>query len=105
MQVNLFLRNIENKRKEYHIPPQLILNADQTPSSYVSVGQSTMAKCGSKSVPIKGLSDKRNITLFTISLAGDFLRLQLIYGGETEKSQPRGFKFPLRFLVSQNSKH
>ena len=41
------------------IPPELILNADQTPSSYVLVGRQTMAARGSKSVPIKGLSDKR----------------------------------------------
>ncbi len=65
-----------------------------------------MANYGSKSVLIKGLSDKRNITLtFTITLAGEFLSIQIIYGGKTQKSQPRGFKFPSWFLVSQNPKH
>ena len=57
-----YLRDIETIRKKYNIPPQLILNADQTPS-YISVGKSTMAKYGEKSVLIKGLSDRRNITL------------------------------------------
>ena len=38
-----------------------------------------MAKRGEKSVSIKGLSDKRNITLtFVIMLAGEFLPLQII---------------------------
>ena len=57
-----YLCDIETIVKKYNIQPQLILNADQTPSSYVSVGKSTMAKRGDKSVSIKGLSDKRNIT-------------------------------------------
>ena len=45
-----YLRDIETTRKKYNIPLQLILNADQTPSLYVSVGKSTMAKHGDKSV-------------------------------------------------------
>lgn len=52
-----YLCDMETIVKKYNIPPQLILNADQTPS-YVSVGKSTMAKRGDKSVSIKGLSDK-----------------------------------------------
>ena len=78
---------------EYAIPPQLIFNADQTPCSYVSVGKMTMAKKGDKSIPIKGLTDKRNITLtFVVSFTGEFLPLQIIYGGKTDRSQPRGVK-------------
>ena len=42
-----YLCDIETIRKKYNIPPELILNADQTPS-YVSVGMSTMAKRGDK---------------------------------------------------------
>ena len=56
------------------------MNADHTPSSYVSVGKITMATHNSSTVPMKGLTDKRNITLtFTISLHGDFLPWQIIY--------------------------
>ena len=101
-----YLRDIETIRKKYNIPPQLILNADQTPSSYVSVGKSTMAKRGEKSVSIKGLSDKRNITLmFVITLAGEFLPLQIIYGGKTDRCHPRDFQFPSGFCISHNEKH
>ena len=101
-----FLTDIERCIATHSIPPQLLLNADQTPSSYVSVGKMTMAARNSSSVPIKGLTDKRNITLpFVISLNGDFLPMQLIYQGETKASQPRGFDFPRGFAVTQNPKH
>lgn len=83
-----------------------MLNADQTPSSYVSVGKQTMAARGSKSIPIAGLSDKRNITLtFVVSLASEFLPMQVIYAGGTKQSQPRGFVFPKGFSITQNPKH
>ena len=57
-----YLMDVNQKMKLYSIPAELVLNADQTPSSYVSVGKQTMAARGSKSIPIAGLSDKRNIT-------------------------------------------
>ena len=58
-----YLSDIDNCIKQHKIPPELILNADQTPSSYVSVGRMTMAATNSQSVAIMGLTDKRNITL------------------------------------------
>lgn len=65
----IFLTDIKSCIAVHSIPLQLVLNADQTPSSYVSVGKTTMAARNSSSVPIKGLTDKRNITLtFVISL-------------------------------------
>ena len=101
-----FLSSIVETVEQYSIPFELILNADQTPSSYVSVGKMTMAKRGEKSVPIKRLTDKRNITLtFAVTFAGDFLPMQIIYGGKTDRSQPRGVVFPKGFHVTQNEKH
>ena len=101
-----YLSDIEEKMKKHSIPPELVLNSDQTPSSYMSVGRATMAASGSSSVPIKGLTDKRNITLtFVVSLAGEFLPLQIIYGGKTAASLPRGFQFLAGFCLSQNPKH
>ena len=67
----LFFKSILETTEQYAIPPQLIFNADQTPCSYVSVGKMAMAKKGDKSIPIKGLTDKRNITLtFVVSFTG-----------------------------------
>ena len=37
-----YLRDILEVVKKHNIPPELILNSDQTPSSYVSVGKQTM---------------------------------------------------------------
>ena len=55
---------------------------------------------------MNGLSDKKAITLtFTVSLTGEFLSMQVIYGGKSTASQPRGFQFPDGFCVSQNLKH
>lgn len=66
----------------------------------------TMASKNSSSVPIKGLTDKRNITLtFVISLSGEFSPMHFIYQEKTSRSQPVGFKFPNGFAVSQHKKH
>ncbi|KAL9954832.1 hypothetical protein ACROYT_G042413 [Oculina patagonica] len=101
-----FLTDIDKCINKHNIPPELVLNADQTPSSYVSVGRMTMAEKNSKSVPIKGLTDKRSITLtFVISLAGEFLPMQVIYQGKTKASLPRNFVFPKGFCLTQNPKH
>lgn len=65
-----------------------------------------MAATNSQSVPIKSLTDKRNITLtFVISLSGKFLPLQIMYKGKTKASLHRNFSFPKSFSVAQKSKH
>ena len=64
-----------------------------------------MAKRGDKSVSIKGLSDKRNIILtFVVTLAGDFIPLQIVYAGKTKRCHPN-FQFPSGFCIFQNPKH
>ena len=105
--VNFLFSLTLTSTNKHNIPQELVLNADQTPSSYVSVGRMTMAEKNSKSVPIKGLTDKRNITLtFVISLAGEFLPMQVpIYLGKTKASLPRNFVFPKGFCLTQNPKH
>ena len=101
-----FLQDIDKKVKEYNIPPELVLNSDQTTSSYVSVGKSTMAARGSKTIAIKGMSEKRAITLnFVVTYSNEFLPMQVIYSGKTKASQHRDFNFPPGFFVTQNPKH
>ena len=54
---------------------------------------------------IHGCDDKRTITAtFVITLAGEFLPIQLIYGGKTLQSLPR-YQFPNSFSLSVNEKH
>ena len=88
------------------IPPELVLNSDQTPSSYISVDKSTMARKGSTSIPIKCVTDKCAITSnFVVTLANDSLPMQVIYSGKTKASQSRDFRFPSGFCVTQNPQH
>ena len=101
----LFRHDIASKVEKFSILHSLIINQDQTPTKYVPVGRTTLAKKNTRTVPIKGSSDKRTITAtFAISLQGDFLPMQLIYGGKTRKCLPR-FKYPEKFSLSYNETH
>ena len=101
----LYLHNIVTIVEKYEIPHSLIMNLDQTPLKYIPAMNHTMAKQNSKSVSIAGSSDKCSIIgTFTITLNGQFLPMQLIYGGKTKQSLPR-FKFPDGFSLSCNPKH
>ena len=82
------------------IPQDLIINWDQTGMHYVPFW--TMAKEGSKRVEICGKDDKRQITaVFNCSMTGDFLPMQLIYAGKTEKCH----WFPSEWHVTHSPNH
>ena len=101
----VFLHDIVSLVEEHKIPKSLIINLDQTPSKYVPVGNSTLAKKGASCVVIAGSADKRCITAtFSVTLSGEFLPMQLIYGGKTTQSIPR-FAFPKGFCLSANVSH
>ena len=57
-----FQRTISKFVSDDDIPLELMLNLDQTPLSYVSPGKYTFDLKGSKTVPVKGVNDKRQIT-------------------------------------------
>ena len=100
-----YLHNIVKKIEDNDIPPSLVLSLDQTPSKYRPVLNKTMALKGSKTVPIKGSTEKRMITAtFTITLDDHFLPVQLIYGGKSSKNLPR-VNLPKSFSLSANPKH
>ena len=46
----IFLSDINKMTTENKIPPELVLNADQTPCWYVSVGRITMAATNASSI-------------------------------------------------------
>ena len=103
--VKSYLHDIVEKIEDNNIPPSLVLNVDQAPSKYIPVLNKTMVPKGSKTVPIKGSSEKRMITAtFTITLDGHFLLVQLIYGGKTLKSLPR-VNVPKSLSLRANPKH
>ena len=100
-----YLYGIVQKINEHKIPSSMVINLDQIPSKFVPGCNKTLAKKGCKSVPIAGSTDKRIITAtFSITLTGEFLPIQLIYGAKTTKSIP-AVSFPSDFVISVNKKH
>jgi len=87
------------------IPPYLIINWDHTALKYVPVGSWTMAKEGSKKVPIAGVDDKRQITaVFGVTMDGIFLPPQLIYQGKSPKCLPE-VRFPGDWDITYTVNH
>ena len=82
----------------------MINSLDQTPSKFVLGCNKTLAKKGCKSVLITGSTDQQMITAtFSITLTGEFLPIQLIYGSKTNKRTP-AVSFPCDFVISANEK-
>ena len=89
-----FLLEIKNIVTMDEIPPELILNFDQTGLNYVPVTSWTMEEEGAKRVEVIAKDDKRQITaVFCGSMTGDFLPPQLIYEGKTDRCLPN-YQFP-----------
>ena len=55
---------------------------------------------------IVGKGKQKQITgTFTVSADGDFLPMQLIYAGKTDRCHPNGIHFPERFNITHTSYH
>ena len=101
-----YLHNICHAVRTHKIPDDLIVTIDQTPSKYVEVSSTTMAEKNTKHVAVTHSGDKRAITLtLGISLSGDILPYQMIYGGKTQRCLPDKNIFPENFLLSFNPSH
>lgn len=73
----------------YDIPPELMVNADQTGITIVPVGKHTYRKKGVKEVILLGMDEKRQITLLpATALDGSTLPFQVIFAGKTDRSLP-----------------
>ena len=89
----------------HKVPEELVLNLDQTPLGLTSASKVTFAPHGAKKVPISNIDDKRMITgSFCVSMKGDFIPIQLIYAGKTNRCHPK-IKFPKRFHVTHTPIH
>ena len=96
-----FLNDIIDIVKMEEIPIELIFNWDQTGLNLVPAATWSTAPKGSKCVEIKGFEDKRQVTaVFCASLVGDFLPIQLVYGGKTNRCHP-SYSFPCEWNVTQ----
>ena len=100
-----FLADVVSVVTMEEIPPELILNWDQTGINLVPAASWTMERAGSKRVEISGVGEKRQITAVLCgSLIGDYLPLQLIYKGKTSRCHPN-FNFPSDWHVTHSPKH
>ena len=100
-----FLADVVTTVEMEEIPAELILNWDQTGIKIVPSSTWTMDVQGSKRVEAVGVNDKRLITaLFCGSLIGDFLPIQVIYRGTTNRCHPR-YQFPSDWDITHSPKH
>ena len=100
-----FQRCISLIIQDHDVTKELILNLDQTPLSYVSPGKYTFNPKSAKTMPIKGINDKRQINAtFIVSMTRKFLPIQHIYGGKMHRCVPK-FDLPADFNVTFSDNH
>ena len=81
------------------------MNFDQIALGFKAPNKSKFTAKGVHSVPIANVDDKRQITAtFCVKIVGDFLPVQLIYGGVTDKCHPK-VKFPESFRITHSQNH
>ena len=101
----LFHHDIASKVEKFSILHSLIINLDRKPTKYVPVGQTTLAKKNTKTIPIKGSFGKRTITAtyYNCYIASRGISANAIdLRWEDQKMPP---KFPEKFSLSYNKTH
>ena len=87
------------------IAAEVVLNWDQTGMKLVPSSVWTMERQGERRVEMVGVNDKRQITaIFCGTMLGEFLPLQLIYKGKTNRCHPK-FSFPLDWHITHSPNH
>ena len=100
-----FLTEVGSFVNQHKIPSSLVINWDQSGINVIPSCNYTMASKGVKRVEIAGYGDKRQITgTFAVTLAGEFLPMQLIYGGKTNRCHPK-HRFPTGFDICHTPNH
>jgi hypothetical protein len=100
-----FLKRVSDCVHEHKIPPELIVNWDQTGAKYVPTSEWTLAEEGSRQVDIIRKEDKREMTvLLTCTMAGSLLPPHLIYAGKTNKCHPK-ITFPSGWDIYHSESH
>jgi hypothetical protein len=74
---------------KHRYPKSLVFNLDQFGLKILSLGNRTRVERGTRSVPVIGGEDKRQITgVPIVSCANDIVGVQLIWQGKTSKCHP-----------------
>ena len=100
-----FLNDVATTVEMEEIPGELVLNFDQTGMKLVPSSTWTMERRGERRVEMVGVNDKQMITaVFCGSATGEFLPIQLIYTGKTDRCHPQ-YPFPLDWNVTHSRNH
>ena len=100
-----FLEEIQAIITMEEIPPNLVMNWDQTGVKIVPLSSWTMEKCGARQVEIAGVDDMhQKAAAFCGTMLGEFLPPQLIYCGKNTRCHPN-FTFPSDWDVAHAPKH
>ena len=98
-------RKIANVIFEHKIQKEMILSFHQTALGFPAQNKFTFTGKVVHSVPIANVDNQRQITAtFCVNTVGDFLPVQLIYGGVTDKCHPK-VKFPESFRITHSQNH
>jgi len=101
----LFLSDVRAIVIMEEVPPELVLNWDQTGVKIVPIDTWTMELRGSKHVELIGLQEKQQITtVFCGTLVEVFLPVQLVYKGKTTHWHPQ-FVFPVDWEITYFPNH
>ena len=97
-----FLKRIVDCVQVHKIPPELIINWDQTGAKYVPT---TLAEEVSRQIDVIGKEDKREMTvLLSCTMSGFLLPPHLIYCGKTNKWHPN-IAFPPGWDIHHSENH
>jgi hypothetical protein len=100
-----YLHAIVGMISTHAIPAELVVNWDQTGINLVPTSDYTVEERSAKRVKVNGLGDKRQVTAtFAATMSGEFLPMQILYGGKTERVHPK-FKLPDDFDVWHSPNH
>ena len=81
------------------------MNFDQIALGFKAPNKSIFTAKGVHSVPSANVDDKRQTTAtFCVSIVDDFLPVQLIYEGVTDKCHPK-VNFPESFCTNHSQNH
>ena len=98
-------RKIANVIFEHKIQKEMILSFHQTALGFPAQNKFTFTGKVVHSVPIANVDNQRQITAtFCVNTVGDFLPVQLIYGGVTDKCHLK-VKFPELFHITHSQNH
>ena len=79
-----YLHAIVEMISTHAIPAELVVDWDQMGINLVSTSDYTVEERGAQRAKVNGLGDKRQVTVtFAATMSGEFLPMQILYGGKT----------------------